>query len=438
MTIAAPVRARADEPAAPSAASAGHADAPVLFVAEAVTLAHVARPVVLARGLAAQGRAVVMAVDDRFGAVCPTGEWQTERIVSITTERFLASLAKGAPIHDRRSFDACIDEDLALLARIRPAAVVGDFRLSLSVSARLAGIPYINVTNAYWSPYARPSWHVPGLPWTRFVPAAIGDLAFHAARPLAFRMHARAMEASRRARGLRGLGNDLLCNYTDGDVTLYADPPELVPLFEQPATHRFLGPVTWSPPIAMPAWWDDLDTRNGVIYVTLGSSGSAARLPAVLAALARLGLPVVAATAGAPLPTHLPSNVRVAPYLPGDEVAARSRLVVCNGGSPTSHQALLQGVPVLALPSNLDQFLNSAYLQAAGVGAWLRPERTSADAIESTARSLIDGGRARDRAAALAERLARHRPVAVLAEAIDVLTTARTAAARGPAHAVAA
>lgn len=438
MTIAAPVRAHADGAAAFSSAIAGRAGAPILFVAEAVTLAHVARPVVLARGLAAQGRAVVMAVDGRFDAVCPTGEWQTERIVSIPTERFLASLAKGAPIHDRQGFDACIDEDLALLARIRPAAVVGDFRLSLSISARLAGVPYVNITNAYWSPYARPSWHVPALPWTRFVPAAIGDLAFRAARPLAFRMHALAMEASRRARGLPGLGNDLLRNYTDGDVTLYADPPELVPLFERPVTHRYLGPVAWSPPIAMPAWWRDVDKRHGVIYVTLGSSGSAARLPRVLAALARLGLPVVAATAGAPLPAEMPSNVHVASYLPGEEVAAQSRLVVCNGGSPTSHQALLQGVPVLALPSNLDQLLNSAYLQGAGVGAWLRPERTSADAVESVARSLIADASIRTRAAALAQSLARHRPVAVLAEAIDLLTAARTAvsAARRPAHAI--
>jgi len=400
--------------------------APILFVAEAVTLAHVARPTVLARGIAALGQRVVMALDDRYAAVCPSEDWATERIASLPTARFLEALRTGSPIHDRASFDAAIDDDLALLARVRPAVVVGDFRLSLGVSARLAGVPYINVSNAYWSPHARPTWRVPALPWTRFVPGALADRLFRAVRPIAFRMHASAMEASRRARGVRGLGRDLLGHYTDGDVTLYADPPELVPLVDAPATHRHLGAIAWSPAVALPAWWDAIDRRNGVIYVTLGSSGSAARLPAVLAGLARLGLPVVVATAGAPPPLSLPANVHVAPYLPGDAVAAQSRLVVCNGGSPTSHQALLHGVPVLALPSNLDQVLNSGYLCGAGVAAALRFEDSSAARVAAAARSLLDDDRMRERAATLAVRLARQRPVTVLARAIDELTATRT------------
>jgi UDP:flavonoid glycosyltransferase YjiC (YdhE family) len=393
----------------------------ILFVAEAVTLAHVGRPVALARGIAARGRPVVMAVDDRFDAVCPTAEWRTERIGTMTTARFLETLRTGSPIHDRKSFDACVADDLALLARIRPAVVVGDFRLSLSISARLAGVPYINISNAYWSPHARRTWHVPALPWTRLLPAAIGDLAFRAARPLAFRLHARGMEESRRGHGLGDLGHDLLRHYTDGDVTLYADPPELVPLFDAPASHRHLGPVPWSPPIALPPWWDALDKRDGVVYVTLGSSGSAARLPSVLDGVARLGLPVVVATAGPPLASAVPANVWVAPYLPGDTIAAASRLVVCNGGSPTSHQALAHGVPVLALPSNLDQFLNSACLQDASVGAWLRPQHASADAVAATAKTMLADATLSQRTAALARRLERHRPVDVLAAAIDAL-----------------
>lgn len=422
----------------PALAAAGDAS-PILFVAEAVTLAHVARSTVLARGIAARARRVVMADDGRYADVCPSEGWPTERIASLPTARFLEALRTGSPVHDRASYDAAIDDDLALLARVRPAVVVGDFRLSLGVSARLAGIPYINVSNAYWSPYAQPTWHVPSLPWTRFVPGAIADRAFRAVRPIAFRMHASAMEASRRARRVPGLGRDLLAHYTDGDVTLYADPPELVPLVDAPATHRHLGAIAWSPALKMPSWWDTLDRRRGVIYVTLGSSGSAARLPAVLAGLAGLGLPVVVATAGAPCPSSVPAGVHVAAYLPGDVVAAESRLVVCNGGSPTSHQALLEGVPVLALPSNLDQVLNSEYVRDAGVGAWLRAERSSAVHVRAAARSLLDDERVRERALALAERLSRHRPVAVLAEAIDALTVVRDAASeRSPMRMVAA
>jgi UDP:flavonoid glycosyltransferase YjiC (YdhE family) len=414
-------------PPSPEAASqlphrASNGTPRVLFVSEAVTLAHVARPVALARDIAALGWTPLIAADRHFDAICPTGEWQREPLESISTARFAAALSKGAPIYDRATFDRYVEDDLALLRRTRPAVVVGDFRLSLSISARRAGVPYINITNAYWSPYARPQWHVPALPWTRFVPPPWSDLAFRAVRPLAFRLHAKAMEQCRRANGLPALGTDLLRHYTDGDVTLYADTPELVPVFDAPASHRYLGSVPWSPSMPLPDWWDGLDLEHGVIYVTLGSSGSAARLPQVIEGLSRLGLPVVVATAGAPLPTAVPKNVHLAAYLPGDRVAAKSRLVVCNGGSPTSQQALMQGVPVLALPSNLDQFLNSSYLKAAGVGEWLRPERGTADAIEALGRRLLADGQTQARARAIGKILARHRPIDVLAKAIDDLT----------------
>ncbi|MFL6665511.1 MAG: glycosyltransferase [Rhizobacter sp.] len=391
----------------------------VLFVAEAVTLAHVARPVSLARGLAAQGFTPVLAVDPRFAAVCPTEPWQTEPLTTISSARFLAALASGSPIYDLATLRAYVESDLEVLRRVQPAVVVGDFRLSLAVSARLLQIPYINVTNAYWSPFARQRWHAPALPWVRLLPAAVADAAFRTARPLAFRIHAAPMAKLRREHGLPSLGHDLLRVYTEGDITLYADAPEHVPVFGAPASHRYLGPVPWSPALPLPAWWPELEANAKLIYVTLGSSGSAARLPGILEGLARLGLPVVVALAGAPAPERSPPGVRFAPYLPGDLVARRSALVVCNGGSPTSQQALAHGVPVLALPSNLDQFLNSSYLQAAGLARWLRPEVATSAAIERAAKALLDRGTRPPNAAN--GQSAAPQPAEVLRAAIDEL-----------------
>ena len=410
----------------------------VLFVAEAVTLAHVGRTVSLARGLAARGYAPIIAVDPRFAAICPTDEWQTEVIRSIPMAQFLEALANGSPLYDMPTLQAYVEEDLALLRRTQPAVVVGDFRLSLSVSARVLGIPYINITNAYWSPYARQEWHVPDLPWVPYMPAAVADLVFRSVRRIVFKTRARSMQALGRAYGVQGLGPDLLRTYTDGDITLYADMPELVPLFDAPATHRYLGPVAWAPDIALPDWWSDVDRSKGLIYVTLGSSGSAARLPDIVEGLARLGLPVVVATAGAPGPKTLPRGVHLAPYLPGDIVARHSALVVCNGGSPTSHQALTNGVPVLALPANLDQVLNSNYLKAAGVGDWLRPQAAAPRAIERLGAAMLGDRQLRQRAAAIAQRAQGYDSAAILASAIEALAggevSARSATMTSDAH----
>ena len=54
-----------------------------------------------------------------------------------------------------------------MIREVEPDVVVGDFRLSLSVSARVAGVPYLAITNAYWSPYARQRFPLPELPVVR-------------------------------------------------------------------------------------------------------------------------------------------------------------------------------------------------------------------------------------------------------------------------------
>lgn len=375
----------------------------ILFVGEAVTLAHVARPTALARKLAERGYRAIVAADPRFSGVCPPGNWETEEINSIATADFLRALARGTPAYDLPTLTKYVEQDLALLGRTRPAVVIGDFRLSLAVSARVAGVPYINITNAYWSPYARPRWSAPTMPWSRYIPVPLDNLIFRSARRFAFSLHARPMRALARRHGLADAGLDLLRAYTAGDVTLYADSPALVPTFGAPPSHRYLGLVDWAAPAQLPAWWQSVEDRNDSIYVTLGSSGNSEKLPRILDGLSRLGRPVIVALAGAPAPTSLPPHVHVARYLPGTVVSQRSSLVVCNGGSPTSHQALLAGVPVLGVPDNLDQVLNCTYLKAAGVGDWLHPRHASASSIERLARTMLDDGALRRRATAVAQ-----------------------------------
>jgi UDP:flavonoid glycosyltransferase YjiC (YdhE family) len=406
----------------------------VLLVGEAVTLAHVARPIALARKLVARGYRPILAADPRFAALCPAGEWDTKEIRSIPSADFLRALARGKPVYDLATLERYVEDDLALLQAVSPAVVIGDFRISLAVSARLSGVPYINITNAYWSPYARPRWQAPTMPWSRHVPASLDDWVFRIARPLAFRLHARPMQALARRHGLPHAGGELRHVYTEGDLTLYADSPALVATYDRPSTHRYLGLVDWAPSVPMPPWWDALPTAARPVYVTLGSSGDVAKLPQILAGLGRLDCPVVVATAGASVPTSLPARVHLADYLPGDIVARQSQLVVCNGGSPTSHQALLAGVPVLGIPDNLDQVLNMSYLQQAGVGDWLRPRDISADSIEGLARRLLADPQLAARAASLGAAEKSRDITGTLEEAISELCSAREGKAARGAH----
>lgn len=369
----------------------------ILFIAEAVTLAHVGRPATLASALDSTQHEIVFACAEHHHSLIKRPGWTLRGLASIPSAQFLAALALGRPVYDTATLTQYVEDDLALLRAVRPDLVVGDFRLSLSVSARLAGVPYASISNAYWSPYARPRYTVPALPLTR-LPLPLAQLLFQIGRPLAFAAHCLPLNRVRRRYGLSTLGYDLRRIYTDADQVLYADVPELLPTWPLPSNHHYLGPILWSPPVALPDWWHTLPEDRPLIYVTLGSSGQHGLLPTLVSALGDVAAIALIATAGARPESPLPGNIRVAEYLPGVEAARRARLVICNGGSPTTQQALAAGIPVLGIASNLDQFLNMHPIVTCGAGLLMRADRCSRRDLLHAIRSLLGAPHYRQRA----------------------------------------
>lgn len=375
----------------------------ILFVAEAVTLAHLARPLALAAALEPARFTAQLACADGYEQLLAAGAPPRRRIHSIPPAQFLAALAAGRPVYEVATLRRYVEDDLRLFQQAKPDLVVGDFRLSLSISARRAGLPYVALSNAYWSPYVPQHYPLPDIPLARLRPLALAGAVFQLARPLAFALHARPLNRVRRQYGMASLGCDLRRVYTDADRTLYADAAELFPPRDMPASHSYLGPVAWSPPLAPPPWWAALPADVPLAYVTLGSSGQQRLLPLVLEALAPLPLLVAAATAGKAAPARPPANARIADYLPGGLAARRARLVICNGGSLSSQQALAAGVPVLGIAGNLDQFLNMQGIVAAGAGAVLRADRVDVAAVRGASERLLEEGGERAAAAAVAQ-----------------------------------
>lgn len=379
----------------------------ILFVAEAVSLAHVARPLSLATALDPARHAVFFASDPRFNALLGALPFPLRPLESIDSNRFFSALANGTPIYDLPILRRYVRDDLELISAVRPHLVVGDFRLSLSVSARLAGVPYFSITNSYWSPYARQRFPLPVHPLAQLLGVSTAQALFRLVRPIVFALHARPLNRLRREHGLPSLGRDLRRVYTDADHTLYADIPEFLDLPVLPAHHHFLGPLLWSPKVPLPGWWEELPGDRPLIYVTLGSSGLHRALPPIIDALAGLPVAAMVATAGVTLRNH-PKNIFITNYLPGEAAVARAQLVICNGGSPTSQQAIAAGVPVLGIASNLDQFLNMQAVEAHGAGICLRADRAMPANIRRATAALLENPAFRESARKLAEIFSRY------------------------------
>jgi UDP:flavonoid glycosyltransferase YjiC (YdhE family) len=363
----------------------------VLFVAEAVTLAHYGRIATLSRSLAPDDYHVIVAADPQYRSLDEISGTEFYPIWSVPSSQFARALEQGSPLYDAKTLARYVEDDLALIDTVKPDLIVGDFRLSLAVSAPLRRIPYASVVNAYWSPYADIAYPVPDLPFTRYTGLSVGQGLFDLVRPFAFALHARPLNQVRRRYGLVSLGSDLRRTYTWGDYTLYADIPELVPTRRLPDNHRFLGPILWSTRAALPDWWDALPADRPLVFVTLGSSGCADLLPIVLEALSGHPVIVIVATAGKVALENLPPNVFVADYLPMNIASTRSTLVISNGGSLTTYQALSVGVPVLGICSNMDQLLNMNAVQSLGAGVSLRAARASSAEIRRAVKALLEG-----------------------------------------------
>jgi UDP:flavonoid glycosyltransferase YjiC (YdhE family) len=171
---------------------------------------------------------------------------------------------------------------------------------------------------------------------------------------------------------------------------MYSDVAELVPTVNLPDSHHYIGPVTWSPSIDLPPWWSEaLGQTRPRAYVTMGSTGTVNLLPAIIDACLAEGLTCLIATAGRGDFISNSPYVFAVEFLPGNLAAANADLVICNGGSPTSYQALQAGVPVFGVCSNLDQVMCMNSIQEAGAGQFIRAGEFTLARARQAMRALL-------------------------------------------------
>ncbi|MCL2656760.1 MAG: glycosyl transferase family 1 [Betaproteobacteria bacterium] len=379
----------------------------ILFIAEGNTLAHVARPAALAASLNPTEWNITLARPPRYANLLRTLPPHIHQadLIACPPEQFQTRLAKGAILYTLQELQAYVRHDQALFEDFSPDIVIGDFRISLAVSARKRGIPYVALSNAYWSPnFIRPPL-APELPFTKFLPISLANHVFAAIAPLAFQFHANPMKKLRQEYGLSNRGFTLNHAYTESDLTLYCDAPELCPTLQLGPTERLIGHVGWAPDVPLPSWWENVPNSKPIVYINLGSSGNIKNSLKILTGALNCGVTVIFATAGRKHP-ELPQTEQLftTDFIPGDLVARKAAAVICNGGSPATYQSLCEGTPVLGVPANLDQHLNMYLVSQARLGQQVRSDRCSIQAIESRLSRLLNDPLARERAQAFANK----------------------------------
>ncbi len=187
-----------------------------------------------------------------------------------------------------------------------------------------------------------------------------------------------------------------------------------VPRFEFPRqipnSVHFVG----TPPIIpgqapLASWAHDLDGSRKVVLVTQGTVANhnfGLLIAPTLAALADEPDVLVVATAGGrpveAIPCALPSNARVASYLPFEWLLPRVDALVSNGGYGSVNQAMSYGIPLVTAGLTEDKADVNARVAWSGVGLNLATNEPTHEALRAAVRTVLDRPAYRLRAAQMA------------------------------------
>ncbi|HEX4171799.1 MAG TPA: glycosyltransferase [Acetobacteraceae bacterium] len=188
-----------------------------------------------------------------------------------------------------------------------------------------------------------------------------------------------------------------------------------VPSFEFPRKFPLNVNFVGTPPIIarqapLPPWANDLDGSRKVVLVTQGTLANQnfdLLVAPTLAALANEPDMLVVATAGGrpvkAIPGSIPSNARVASYLPFEWLLPKVDVLVTNGGYGSVNQAMSFGVPLVTAGTTEDKADVNARVAWSGVGINLSTNEPTQAALREAVRTVVDTARYRARAAAMAD-----------------------------------
>jgi MGT family glycosyltransferase len=192
-----------------------------------------------------------------------------------------------------------------------------------------------------------------------------------------------------------------------------------VPRFEFPRQIPHSVHFVGTPPIVpgqapLPPWAHELDGSRKVVLVTQGTFANhnlGLLIAPTLAALAtEPDVLVVATTGGRPvdaIPGDVPSNARVASFLPFEWLLPRVDVLVTNGGYGSVNQAMSFGIPLVTAGMTEDKADVNARVAWSGVGLNLATNEPTQEALRAAVRTVLDRPAYRMRAAQMADEFAR-------------------------------
>lgn len=268
-----------------------------------------------------------------------------------------------------QEIDRVVCAELRLVEKYQPDVIVTGYRMTLTLTARIAKVKLAWCLSATVSKLYLETAPAQGV-------AALEQLTKEERKALPYQrvralyadklMRERAVQSCTTSQawnkvlqlhGCAPLKGDM--DLFEGDLNLMSDARELFPALPCDDSHAFIGPIFNSEviPIA-PEIEGALSLPDKKILISVGSGGKKENLSAALEAARTADAQVFVSTIGSMTEAEMaayPSNFHFAEKFPLVEVARRCDAAVIQAGQGTLYAVLLAGCPFVSLPATFEQ-----------------------------------------------------------------------------------
>ncbi|MBL7545995.1 MAG: hypothetical protein JNL11_19405 [Bdellovibrionaceae bacterium] len=254
--------------------------------------------------------------------------------------------------------------DGELIKQIKPAMIISDFRLTAFVVAKKMGIPFVNLIHFHWHPSFK---REPLLPYVKTVSIwgrRLSHVVAPFVAPLILKQQTNFINHFMEKHNFPAV-KSIYEFYSAGDYKIF---PDMMSLFDNPSltsNEHFVGPFLWkNKETPWPSHWPRTTTARKTVYVTMGSTGNHQLVPKLVKNLSPEKYRIFISTSGHRYPDlENRANVYLSDFVPAELVLSMADVLICNGGTSTTYQAISLGVPFFAFPLNMDQYLNCHQLK---------------------------------------------------------------------------
>ena len=383
-----------------------------------MTLAHISRLILLADTLDKSKYEIHIAHNGKYSCFIDMYGWQNHIIPGISQEKFHERIRKITPLFTSSEIREILQAEEKLLLELKPDLIVADYlQYAAALLAEKLKIPIFTVIDPHWSPFSMQEFPVPENPIVDFLGIRTVRKLLPIFKPLFLLMHKGNLDKIRKSMGLPIL-KEFKENYVTGTKILYAGIPSIGLTENIPENHYYIGAVCWEPPMELPERFTKLPSDKPIVYVSFGSSGDVRLLEKIIAVLKKMNLVGIITTAGRS-EIQESENILIEKFLPASKIIQKASLVIGNGGSPVVYQALSRGVPILGIPSNIDQYFTMESVEKNKVGILLRSGYVSEDALESAIGRLLADKEVRDNAKNLQREISEYDAKKIFSKMVD-------------------